>query len=50
MSAQLDMFPTELSAAPNTDSDLVGVAVRRADGSLTDMTNLTRAKEALSWS
>src|SRR6516165_7182279 len=29
MSAQLDMFPTELSAEPNTNSDLVGLAVRR---------------------
>jgi len=37
-------------SAQNTSSDLVGVAVRRPDGSLTDMTNLTRAKEALSWS
>src|SRR5215470_8408342 len=31
-------------SAQNTSSDLVGVAVRRPDGSLTDMTNLTRAK------
>ena len=29
MSAQLDMFPTELSSEPNTNSDLVGLAVRR---------------------
>jgi hypothetical protein len=31
MSAQLDMFPTELGADPNTNSDLVGLAVRRPE-------------------
>jgi len=29
MNVQLDMFPAELGAEPNTNSDLVGLAVRR---------------------
>src|SRR5262245_21380291 len=29
MSTQLDMFPTEVGTEPNTNSDLVGLAVRR---------------------